>query len=256
MRQLNAFLKKELMEITRNNRMLILLVVFFIVGIMNPLFAKLTPWLLQTMAETMAESGIIVGEVKVDAMTSWAQFFKNISTILIVFVIMYSSILTAEYESGTLINVLTRGLSRWKVVAAKTICMLGMWTVCYFMYYGITYGYNAYFWGNEDIPSLLFAAICVYVLGIWCCALIMWTSTMVKSGTGVMMSVGGVYILGYVLTIFPKMKKFSPVYLMSAGDLLYEKGVPADFYPAIGITLAMSIVVLALGVSIFNKREL
>ena len=49
-----------------------------IFGIMNPLLAKLTPYLVQTMSTTLAESGISVQKITVDATTSWTQFYKNI----------------------------------------------------------------------------------------------------------------------------------------------------------------------------------
>lgn len=256
MRQLIAFLKKEMMGAARSGRLLILLVVFFLFGVMNPAIAKLTPWLLNTMEESMAESGIIIGEIKVDVLTSWTQFYKNIPIALIVFVVMYSSVLTAEYQNGTLVQVLTRGLSRRKVLAAKTISMTAMWTVCYWMCYGVTYGYNAYFWRNEDIPSLFFSAFCIYILGIWCIALIIFMSAVQKTGSAVLLSVGVVYVAGYVMSLFAKVKKFSPVQLMSASELLYNKGVPADFYPAICVAVGTAVAVLALGVWVFDKREI
>lgn len=255
MRQLYAFLKKEIMEMTRSGKLMILLVVFFLFGLMNPAIAKLTP-MLKTMAESMAESGLIIGEIHVDAMTSWIQFYKNVPIAIIVFVIMQSATLTGEYQNGTLINVLTRGLPRWKVLAAKMICMTGLWTICYWMCYGVTYGYNAYFWGNDDIPSLLFAVFCIYIVGIWYITLIIWISTMAKTGTSVILGVGGIYGVGFVLTLFPKLKKFSPVWLMSSSELLMEKSEIADFYPAIAIVLTMIVVLPALSAWTFNKREL
>lgn len=111
---------------------------------------------------------------------------------------------------------LTRGLSRWKVLAAKAICSMSLWTICYFLCYGTTYGYNAYFWGNETVPSVFFSAFCIYLLGLWCIALMICMSTILKTGTSVLLSVGGIYMAGYVISLFPKLKKFSPVKLLSA----------------------------------------
>ena len=88
MKTLMAFMKKEWMEQIRSSRLFILGLIFLAVGIMNPAFAKLTPWLMEMVAETMEESGLVVVEVKVDAMTSWTQFYKNISTVLIAFFLL------------------------------------------------------------------------------------------------------------------------------------------------------------------------
>lgn len=58
------------------------------------------------------------------------------------------------------------------------------------------------------------------------------------------------------MSLFAKVKKFSPVQLMSASELLYNKGVPADFYPAICVAVGTAVAVLALGVWVFDKREI
>ena len=112
MRAFVAFLKKEILEDLRSGRLMILLGVFCALGVMNPAVAKLTPWLMELFAEELAEGGMILGEVTVNALTSWGQFFKNISTALIAFVFVYSSIFTKEYDSETLILILTKGLLR------------------------------------------------------------------------------------------------------------------------------------------------
>ena len=93
MRTLFAFIKKEWMEQTRSGKLLILAIIFGLFGVMNPAIAKLTPWLMDMLSESLAESGMTVTEVQVDALTSWVQFFKNIPMALIVFVLMQAGIL-------------------------------------------------------------------------------------------------------------------------------------------------------------------
>lgn len=58
MRQLSAFLRKEGMEFIRTGKIWILLIIFILFGIMNPAIAKLTPWMVETMSDSLAESGI------------------------------------------------------------------------------------------------------------------------------------------------------------------------------------------------------
>ena len=117
---MRAFLKKEWMELVRTGRLLLLLLIFILFGIMNPAIAKLTPWI---MVEQLAESGLALTAVTVDAMTSWTQFYKNIPMALGVFVLLHSGIFTTEYQKGTLIPVVTKGLSRPRIAAAKTILL-------------------------------------------------------------------------------------------------------------------------------------
>lgn len=77
MKSLLAFMKKEWMEQVRSGRLLILVIIFILLGIMNPAVAKLTPWLLEMMADSLEASGMTVTAVTVSAMDSWVQFFKN-----------------------------------------------------------------------------------------------------------------------------------------------------------------------------------
>ena len=119
-----AFIKKEFLGLFRSGKAVILLLISVLFGIMNPAIAKLTPWMMESMADSMAETGLVVTAVEVDAMTSWTQFYKNAPMALIVFLLMFAGILTSEYQSGTLIGMVTKGISRWKILAAKKIMVL------------------------------------------------------------------------------------------------------------------------------------
>ena len=129
MKSLLALMRKEYREAIRTGRIMIIILLFVLFGIMSPAVAKLTPWMMEMLSDSMAESGLIVTNVQVDAMTSWMQFFKNIPIALIAFVLMFSDIFTKEYNSGTLSLVLTKGLSRYKVVIAKTVLLLCKCTI-------------------------------------------------------------------------------------------------------------------------------
>lgn len=63
MKSLLAFMKKEWMEQVRSGRLLILVIIFILLGIMNPAVAKLTPWLLEMMADSLEASGMTVTAV-------------------------------------------------------------------------------------------------------------------------------------------------------------------------------------------------
>ena len=148
------------MEQFRSGRLIILGMLFILFGIMNPAIAKLTPWMLEVLADSLAESGMIVTSVSVSAMDSWVQFFKNIPLTLVAFVLLESSIFTKEYQTGTLVLSLTKGLERYKVVLSKTSVLAVLWTAGYWLCFGITYGYNAYFWDNAVANHLMFSVVC------------------------------------------------------------------------------------------------
>ena len=255
MRSLWAFFKKELLESVRSGKLLILGVLFFAFGVMNPAIAKLTPWMMEMMAEELAANGMTVGDVAVDAMTSWTQFFKNIPMALIAFVFLYGSSFTKEYESGTLVLMLTRGLARVKVVFAKAALMLLVWSAGYFLCFGVTYGYNAYYWDNSIAVGLLPAVMNWWLFGVFTVALMVLFSTLAKSSGGVLLGTGGSILACYLISMIPKAAKYLPTALMNSAGLLTGVENAGEYIAAVVITAAASVVCIALSVPILNKKQ-
>ena len=88
MKAFMAFMRKELQEQLRSGRLLLLGILFSLFGVMNPAIAKLTPWIVEILADSLAASGMTVAEVHITALDSWVQFYKNIPMALIVFLCM------------------------------------------------------------------------------------------------------------------------------------------------------------------------
>ena len=256
MKSLLAFMKKEYLEAARTGKIVILLLLFVLFGIMSPAIAKLTPWMMETLSDSMAESGLIVTNIQVNALTSWTQFFKNIPIALIAFVLIFSDIFTKEYKSGTLLLVLTKGLSRYKVVLAKTVLLLLLWTVGYGICFGITYGYNAYFWDNSIINNLLFSVTIWWLFGVWVICLTVLFSSLLQNNAGVILCVGGTVLLAYLLSIIPKVKAYSPTVLINTNSILTGVEEIDAYVKAIVITVFLCIVCVAVSIPIVNKRQL
>lgn len=256
MKSLLAFMKKEYLEAARTGKIVILILLFVLFGIMSPAIAKLTPWIMEMLSDSMAESGLIVTNIQVDALTSWTQFFKNIPIALIAFVLIFSDIFTKEYKSGTLLLVLTKGLSRYKVVLAKVVLLLLLWTVGYGICFAITYGYNAYFWDNSIMNNLFFSVTIWWLFGLWVICLIVLFSSLLQNNTGVIMCVGGTVLLAYLLSIIPKVKAYSPTVLMNTNSLLTGMEEIDAYVKAIVITVSLCIVCVAVSIPVINKRQL
>lgn len=253
---MKAFLKKEWMEWSRTGRMLILLLVFALFGIMNPAIAKLTPWMMENMAGSLSDAGLVATAVQVDAMTSWVQFYKNIPVGLIIFILVTSGNFTSEYEKGTLIPVVTRGLARRKIMAAKAVFLIAAWTVLYALCFGITYGYNAYFWDNGIAGNLFFAAAGTWLFGVWAAALQVFFSSVSKSSSQVLLGTGGVALGAYLLGIIPKLADLLPVKLMNGTALLQKAADPGDYYGCIAAAGAMVLLCMAAAVACFDRKQL
>ena len=256
MRSFVALLKKEIMEHARTGRLLILTVLFVLFGVMNPAVAKLTPWLLDMMADSLAESGMTVTEVTVTAMDSWVQFFKNIPMALIAFILLESSIFTKEYRAGTLILSLTKGLRRNRVVAAKATVLMLLWTALYWLCFGITYGYNAYFWDNSIAQNLAASVVFWWLFGLWTVSLAVLFSVICTANTGVLVGTGGIAFGCSLAGMLPKLNKYLPTLLTDGNSLIYGVKAPSEYTAALVVLAATGTACLVLSPILFNKKQL
>lgn len=256
MKPLFAFVKKEYLETVRTGKIIMLILLFVLFGIMNPAIAKLIPWIMEMQSETMAEMGLMVMDVQVDAMTSWTQFFKNIPIALIAFILLFSDIFTKEYRTGTLLLVLTKGLSRYKVVLSKTLLLLSLWAVGYGLCFAITYGYNAYFWDNGIADNLFFSAAIWWLFGVWVICFIVLFSSLLQNNTGVSLCTGGAVMLAYLLSMIPKVKSYSPTMLMDTNSLLSGVESMDTYMKAIIVAAVSGVICIAVSVPVMNKKQL
>lgn len=255
MKQFIAFTKKEFMESIRTGKFVLLLIIFSLFGIMSPVIAKVTPALYDLLADSMQEQGIVITSVEITAMTSWEQFFKNITMFLIILVVMFSGMLVNEFQKGTLINMLTKGLSRNTVLASKAITAFTLWTVSYWLSFGITYGYNAYFWDNSIAAHLFLGGFCIYLLGIWLISLILLFSVLLSNNLGVLLGTLVVVGCSYLLSMVPTIEKYLPTKLLSSGSLLKEALLPGDLVPSIAICCGLIVVNYVISCICFTKKR-
>ena len=223
---------------------------------MNPAVAKLTPWLLEIFADSLSDTGIVITEVTVSAMDSWVQFFKNMPIGLIAFVIIQSSIFTKEYQSGTLILSLTKGLERYKVVLSKVVVLSLLWSMLYWMSFFITYGYNSYFWDNSIAQNLTFSVVCWWLFGGWLVSLIALFSVLATTNISVIAMSGCVVLISYVVGFIPKINKYLPTQLTDGTSLIFGYSDTDGYITALLITLMMIIISFAASILLFNKKQL
>ena len=256
MKSLLAFVKKEITDQIRSGKLMILGMLFLLFGIMNPAVAKLTPWMLEMMADSLAESGMIVAGVTVSAMDSWVQFYKNIPMALIAFVLLESSIFTKEYQTGTLVLSLTKGLERYKVVISKTAVLTVLWTIGYWMCYGITYAYNAYYWDNSIAKNLIFSVMCWWLFGLWVIGCMILFSTISGANTGALLGTGGLVLVSSLVGLLPKCSKYLPTFLTDGNSLIYGLTEPKEYMPALIIASVVGVVCFVISIPAFNKKQL
>lgn len=256
MKSFIAFIKKELMDQARSNKLLFIGIIFAAFGIMNPAVAKMTPWLLEMMADSLAESGMTVSTVTVSAFDSWVQFFKNIPMALLVFVLLQGNIFTKEYDSGTLVLSLTKGLERFKVVLAKVLMLCSLWTLGYCLCFGITTFYNVYYWDSGINNRIIFALISWWLFGVFVISLITFFSVISRTNSSVLLGTAGVIFGSYLLGLIPKISKYLPTFLADSNSLIYQKLDINNYVPALIIVSILSIFCFVISIPLFNKKQL
>lgn len=255
MRPCFAFIKKEFMESVRTGKVMIVMILFMLFGIMNPAIAKLTPWLMEQLSEELEKTGISIIKTEPNALDSWIQFYKNIPMALIIFLLIFSSILTAEYQKGTLIHIVTKGMKRWEIIVSKMIMVITLWTMGYWLCYGITWGYTVYFWEHMNVSHLIFPAFCFYLLGVWLISLLLLMSSVFSSNSSVVASVFSIFLLIYFIGLLPNVKKYLPVQLLESSNLLVSEEY-LEYLSSIIITIIWFIVNMIAGILCFNKKNI
>ena len=256
MRPLYAFAKKELTEQARSGKFIILSAIFVVMGIMNPAVAKITPWLIEALSDSMLESGMIITVTEVNALDSWIQFFKNAPMLLIAFTLVESNMFTKEYQSGTLLLTLTKGIARYKIVIANTMILLLLWSLGYWASFGITYAYNSYFWDNSVAQNIGASAFFWWLFGAFVVMLMVSFSVLFSSNTAVLLSTGATVSVFYLFSLIPKISKYVPIKLTDGNSLIFGTADSDSYLAASLITVCLCMLAFIGSIPVFNRKQL
>lgn len=249
-----VFFKKETKESIRTYALLIMAVVFAVLGIMNPLVAKLTPELIPKL---MPE-GINITMPEPSSLDSWSQFFKNIQQMgLVVTMLVFSGSLPNEVAKGTLINLLTKGLSRRAVIFAKYAAMAAIWTLSMAISFVVTWTYTIYFFPDGKAQHVLLAAFWLWTFGAFLLAVLLCAATLVVSSYGSLLISGAAVVTLMILNVIPAVQKYNPLSLAGRNmDLVTGNIGPASLVPALIITLVAIPLLILLAAQKFAKKQL
>lgn len=252
MRAFIAFTKKEITESARTYKLLIIFAVFFLFGMLNPITAKIMPELLLSLLP----EGMTVTLAEPSALDSWAQFYKNMSTQLIIFVIVFSGIIANELSKSTLIVMLTKGLSRKTVILSKLTSATLIWTLGLLLCFATTYGYTIYLLPGK-LPNIIFSVFCLWLFGVLLISVMLLGGVMFGNIYGSLLLTGGFSLLLMLLNIAPKLQKYNP-YLLSSGNmsLLTSDMSTTDFSFSIVITCISILFILIGALMIFDKKAI
>ena len=213
MKNYMAFLGKEFLEYRRTYKVFIMVIVFSIIGIISPLMAKMLPDILNNLLT----QGMTITLPKPTALDAWNQFFKNTTQMgLIVLVVVFSGILSSERSKGTLINMLTKGLSRTTVILSKYSAMAILWTLSLLVSVLLTLGYSSYLFPNDTVPNLVPSILYIWLFGLFLLGLLLLAGTLTKTNYSALLFTGAIVASTIFISIIPTTHDYNPLTLASA----------------------------------------
>lgn len=250
-----SFFKKELMEITRSYKALILFLVFILFGFLSPALAKLLP---EIISKISTGSNISISLPPSSYLDAYAQFFKNTTQMgLIVMLLLFATTLSSEISKGTLIMPLSKGLSRDAVILGKFTSSLLLWTVSFVLAAGIDIAYTYFLFGAAFAPNLVLSLFCLWLFGAFLLSLLLFSGCLVNgSFGGLLLSVGILFML-MMLNIVPAILPYSPLFLSSQNDALLATSVSASaMIPSIIVTCMLILLLTSGALALFRKKAL
>lgn len=250
-----AFLKKEIMEILKTTKIIILPALFLFFGILSPLSAKYMNRILLMAAE---QQGIKIQLPDLTFIQSYEQFFKNLYFMMIVVTILvFAGAIAEEKSKGTAILVLTKCLSRTGFIAGKLIAAVSLFTLSYAVSTAICVYYTALLFPEYMNTGVLGALLLFWIFGILMITLTLLSSLLCKSLTAA--AVGGFisYAVVSAIAALPQIGKYTPGALqtlsveLSRGDKTFTDAVPAAV-----IAIVISAAAVITGLLVFNKQEI
>jgi ABC-2 type transport system permease protein len=249
-----VFTKKELLENIRTYKLFIMLVIFLIIGMISPLTAKLMPEILKGINM----EGISITIDKTTALDSYTQYFKNTTQMgLIAYVIIYSGMISTELSKGTLIPLLTKGLSRNHVILSKYTSTLIIWTLCVFLSFGVTFGYTRYLYPHDVLSNLILSVTCLWLFGVFLLSVMILMSVCTQGNYGSLLLTALLIGLLFLINIIPDVQKYNPIYLVSNNITMLDNTYEVSkVYPTIIITVMSSILFVVTSIQVFKRKQL
>lgn len=249
MNQLLLLLKKDLMDLYRNKKILILIIVFLLIGLLSPLFALLTPQILEYLSKE--NSDIIISIPDPTFIDSYMQFFKNISQIgLFILIIVYSSLIVEERQKGMFANLIINGANKYNFVLAKVISQIIVFTIIYLVSILLFFLYTYILFEQVFTSYFLISFISYYVYIIFLIGIINLISSITKT---VITTIVFNFLILFGLMLFdiiPKIGKYLPNYLSNIANNII---IDANYFSYFGYNIIITIILFMITIFLAGK---
>ncbi|WP_262316532.1 ABC transporter permease [Lacticaseibacillus parakribbianus] len=247
------FLRKEGLVHWRRGRFLLIGLVFLLFALESPLVARLTPQLLKSMG-----NGIQITLPAPTSVDSWTQFYKNIDQLgIFLFAIVWSGSIAAEVKSGTLVNLVTKGLPRYAVVLAKFALAAATWLLALLGSFLVTWAYTTYYFKDALTPHVWQGLWPLALYGLMVIAITLLGSAATQSSFAGFIAVAASVVVMGLGDMWRPLRRFNPLSL-TTNALPWVRGTKTltSVAPAFALTVLITGGCLALAIVALNRRRL
>jgi ABC-2 type transport system permease protein len=250
---LGTMFRKEMLELWRTSRLLVLVIVLAAFGMLSPLLAKYTPEILKMVPGAEQFAGLVPLPTILDAV---AQYIKNMGQFGVLLALLLTMGAVAnEKERGSAALMLVKPLPRISFILAKFLALS-----CAFAIATLVAGLGAYYYtlvlfGPLDFSAWLALNGLMLLDKLVYIAITLLFSTLFRSQAAAAGVGFGVIVLFTLLGSFPRMAELLPNQLVVWGGSLFSPA-PISAWPAVWVAVGLMIACLAAAWQIFERQEL
>lgn len=247
--------KKELLEIYRSKKLLILAILFLFIAISSPILAKLIPTILKSMPETPGLTIQLPEPTWKDAVD---QLIKNLSQIgMVVLIILSAGSIAEEKNKKTLEIVLTKPISRSKFILVKFISSLFVTKVVFLISMLIFYLYTISLFGSFSLLNFIWLTIFSLIALAFMISLTVFFSAISKNQIiALALAFATEAILAIIFSSIKKISDYNPSYVFGNYKELMSNDQIHDFIPSALVSIGAIVLLLVFAILSFKKQEI
>ncbi len=252
-----ASLRKELLELARTHRLLVLAVVLVLFGLASPLFAKFAPEMIRMVPGGEDLVALIPTPVMADAIL---QYVKNVGQFcLLLAVLLTMGVVAQEKERGTAVLVLVKPLPRGAFLLSKFAALALAFLGGLALAGAGAYAYTVVLFEAPDPAGWLAMNLLLWLYVLVLVAITLLASTLARSPAAAAGMALIPIVAGLVLGIIPQVGRYLPGHLNVWGASL--AGLPqaaplANPWPALAVSVALIVASLAAAWLVLKRQEL
>lgn len=259
-------LKKNLIEMVRNKRIIIFSIAFVAISLISAVMAKFLPELFKWLFDTLGEDGTNIGMMIGDASVadSYVQFVSNVTEIMVLLIIIFfAGTIIKEKKTGTYDNLKMNGVKDHEIVLAHFVAQVILVTVSYIVGVAFFVLLNILLFrqimGIRGVVALLY----IYLTMLFVIAASLFVGCLFKKNFwAYFLAIIGYFALSFV-DIIPHINKFNPFHLLTISmNLMYSESYSLSEHlitSIVTVLLTAGLVIVSLFIvknKINNRKEI